>query len=74
VIIFITGLKQYAIVMCSYAVMAVRKNGFFLFEKVSFLAPMKFACFAELGGDVHARKIRNAGLYSRQHTGLFVFM
>jgi hypothetical protein len=33
------GLNQYAIVMCSYAVMAVSRNGFFLFEKVSVLPP-----------------------------------
>jgi hypothetical protein len=43
VIKIITGLNQYAIVMYSYAVMAGSRNGFLLFEKVSFLAPIKVA-------------------------------
>jgi hypothetical protein len=74
VITFITGLNQYAIVICPYAVMAVSRNGFFLFEKVSFLAPIKFTCYAEVGGGIHARKSRNASLYNKQHTGPVVFM
>jgi hypothetical protein len=76
VITFITGLNQYAVVMCSYSVMAVGRNGFFfllLLEKVSFLARVKFT-YAELGGGVHARKTRNTSLYNKQHTGLVVFM
>jgi hypothetical protein len=74
VITFGTGSNQYAIVMCCNAVMAVSKNGFFLFEKVSFLVAMKFTCYAELAGGVHARKTGNADLCNTQHAGLVVFM
>jgi hypothetical protein len=63
VITFITGLNHCAIVVWPYAVMGVSGNGFFLFEKVLFLAPIKFACYAELGV-VRARKSRNTKLYN----------
>jgi hypothetical protein len=56
VITFITGLNQCAIVICTYAVMVVSSNEFFLFEKVLLLASIKFTCYAELGAVVHARK------------------
>jgi hypothetical protein len=74
VITFITGLNQYAIVMCCYAVMAVSRNGSVVFEKVSFLAPIKFTCYAELGGGVNAGKTRNTGLCNKQHRGQIMFI
>jgi hypothetical protein len=74
VITFVTGFNQYAIVICPYTVMAVSRNGFFLFERVWFAAAIKFPCYTELGGGVHARKIRITGLYNKQHTGLVMFM
>jgi hypothetical protein len=67
-ITFITRLNHCAIVMRSYAVMAVNRNGFFLFERVLFLAPIKFTYYAELGV-VRARKSRNTIYVITYRTG-----
>jgi hypothetical protein len=74
VITLITDLNQYAIVMCCYAVMAVSGNGSVLFKKVSFLAPIKLTCYAELGGGVNAGKTRNTGLCNKQHRRQIMFI